>query len=249
MYDNVGFETVDAGRWTAREQALLRLRFGKRRRDWRKRSLRTLRAHVKARLMIEQRAMCAYCRGDIEDNEGHVEIDHIVPISIAPQFAYHRVNLALTCRRCNARKRDHNPSRYSANRLVAMARYSRRATAYVWVHPHIHRYSDHILRSDGCIYSAVGGSEGGLAVITVCRLSDVREVLARRRAAAVRRARSSMDAVLAAVGLSPDVDIATLAQELHATGTTDLSEADLNRLIAGLRSSTPSEVLQRMSAT
>ena len=55
-------------------------------------------------ILCMQRGKCAYCRSSISRR---YQVDHIKPL--ARGGTHDRRNLQLTCRRCNAQKRDHDP--------------------------------------------------------------------------------------------------------------------------------------------
>lgn len=150
-----------------------------------------LRASLRRALLVAQKSKCAYCRREIRDETGRVEIDHILPKEPSPhtkkarsnstsdrrstlgykEFEFCGVNLALTCKRCNNKKGTYDAR---IDRISdPPAAYSTDPNDYLWVHPYFHKYSEHIELVRGYVFRVVDGSENGDAVITVCGLKGI----------------------------------------------------------------------------
>lgn len=154
---------------------------------------------LKAALLENQKGQCAYCRRRIKNELGHVEIDHILPKSAKgdiarsasnnevdrfctqgyPQFTFEGKNLILTCKRCNNKKGSYDSRR---NRSTAAdLNYSLNSNNYLWVHPYIDKYSEHISIHEGLLYKNPSKSKKGDALMRICKLDEIAatEVLAR----------------------------------------------------------------------
>ena len=147
-----------------------------------------------------QKSKCAYCRRDIKDETGLVEIDHILPKASKGNqikwtsnaksyrrstagyalFTYTLKNLALTCKRCNNKKGTYDCRK---DRSLPSGTIYPAAKELVWVHPYLHRYSDHITITAGFVFSSVNSSPEGQAVIDACKLNTLAalEIKARLR--------------------------------------------------------------------
>ena len=64
-------------------------------------------ARVARELRTSYQEVCAYSAQWIPSREGGGTVDHFVPKSNAPQFAYEWTNYRLACQNCNARKWVH----------------------------------------------------------------------------------------------------------------------------------------------
>ena len=178
--------------------------------DWLKKSLAKVRAAAKSDLLTRQHSRCAYCRRLIMDEPGRCE--HVIPKSELPQFTYFRLNLVAACKRCNHRKREHNPlTRKAKNRV----NYPIKADDYIWVHPYIHEYERHIRINKSGFFVPVAASLKGLAVITSCGLDTMQQAETIRRRAIANSHADFYDAVVELVSTSPNATDDTLAQDLR----------------------------------
>jgi uncharacterized protein (TIGR02646 family) len=206
-----GFNRLSKKSWNSAEQDRIDRLFSGSQKDWLKDSLADVRKTAKDDLLRRQKYRCAYCRREIADEIGRIELDHVVPKSELPQFTYHRLNLVATCKRCNHRKREHNPLRRKAKNRV---NYPLAESAYIWVHPYVHKYSKHIRFDGNGFYHAVKGSPLGLAVITQCALSSMYLVVANRKRAIMTATESFEEAVLKMLLEFPNATPWQIAQTL-----------------------------------
>lgn len=183
--------------------------------DWDKASLKKIKDELRVELLIYQNYSCAYCKREITNEIGRSELDHIVPCSIAPMFTFVRANLTLTCKRCNHSKKDFNPTTLSDDELRAVTSYICDHDKYIWIHPFIHRYEDHINIIDGAIFESVNESKKGLAVISKCKLDEIGQVVDIHKAAKIMRAKTPLQAMLMILGEYPDEPSDRLAANLH----------------------------------
>lgn len=72
--------------------------------------------HDIAELLIKQKSLCVYCQTDIF---ARYEVDHIMPVSKGG--SNNPENLQLTCRSCNASKRDKDPGQFALERALIAA--------------------------------------------------------------------------------------------------------------------------------
>ncbi len=178
---SIGYRKLRPVSWTAAEAARLEKLFTGLASEWQKKSLQKLRADLREHLFAKQNRRCAYCRLPISENLGNAEIDHIIPKELAPQFSYCKFNLVLTCKRCNHRKHNHNPTNRSEWALHFLSTCPLESSSYRWVHPFIHKYDEHIKVSAAWVYRPVHGSIKAKAVIDVCKLAETKDVVARTR--------------------------------------------------------------------
>jgi hypothetical protein len=161
-------------------------------------------------LLREQKHRCAYCQVPITSiRAGHCEIDHILPKESSAYIALNRVqaksdkfehrrhtmgypafryvpeNLAVACKQCNSSKGSYDGR---IGRVRTTRRFPRAAYQYLWVHPHFHDYSAHVVIDVDWIYE--GQTEEGRRTIEVCGLNKA-EVVARKRDAEALYAQSS----------------------------------------------------------
>lgn len=130
--------------------------------DWQFSAHGPVKKVLKDFLFLAQQSECAYCRREIKDEEGHVEIDHILPkkergkfsnwsvnhpnkrraTSGYPSFTFEPLNLVLTCKRCNNRKGTYDSRKDRS--IPVPSTYPMDPDDFVWVHPYLHEYSEHI---------------------------------------------------------------------------------------------------------
>lgn len=220
--------------------------------DWTDPSHAEAKAILKEELFRLQSSKCAYCRRDIKDEPGHVEIDHILPKSAlgrAPRwtsnsskdrkctpgyagFTFWHLNLALTCKRCNNKKGTYDSRADRAQPTPTV--YPTATGSLCWVHPYHDPYSSHIQVRKGFVYQTVGGSPSGNAVIDTCKLAEISALETRAAERKVRRAR---DASKALIGLASDLvnwtddQIVILLMERFPY----LVDGNIRKAISGLR--------------
>ncbi|WP_353555007.1 HNH endonuclease [Paraburkholderia terrae] len=135
---------------------------------------------IRDSLLQQQGDRCCYCRRPLSNNRGSVEIDHIVHKGKKtgyPAFSFSLKNLAVSCKDCNNVKGRKGVLAQTGKVYV---RYPSSPAAYVWVHPYLHTYSEHIEIYEGWVYkpvlSAIGPSENGKAVIEKCGLNKISQI-------------------------------------------------------------------------
>ncbi|PPC69910.1 hypothetical protein C1Y42_16835 [Pantoea sp. ICBG 985] len=181
---------------------------------WNKKTLSKVRAKLRKSLLVSQGYRCAYCRRRILLETGMNEIDHIVwKNSVDTQkFSYHRVNLVATCKRCNNNKRDFNVLSIDTSQLNV---YPLGPEDYVWIHPYIHNYSEHINISEGMFFSnEVDGSLSpkGAKVIEICKLDKLHTIEKRKIAERMSSEFEPEAALYGIIGNFPETSTGLLAQ-------------------------------------
>ncbi|MDF3086791.1 HNH endonuclease [Burkholderia sola] len=227
-----GFNRLSKKNWSSAEQERIDRLFSGDPKDWLKQSLAEIRRTAKEDLLTRQKYRCAYCRREIADEIGRVELDHVIPKSELPQFTYHRLNLVATCKRCNHRKREHNPLRRKIKNRV---NYPLAESAYAWVHPYVHKYSKHIRFDADGFYRAVKGSPSGLAVITQCALSSMYQVVVNRKKAIVTATASFEETVLRMLFEYPNATPQQIAQTLSSKYGSKVPEDFLRQCVERYR--------------
>lgn len=230
----IGFSKLKLTAWTSAEDERLYKYFRFSAADWTRKSLSGLRKSLRDWLFINQIHHCAYCRHPINENFGNAEVDHIIPKLFAPQLAYSRFNLILACKRCNHRKHDWNPTIIPDENLWSFGECPKKSSDYVWVHPYIHKYEEHITLVGGSVYAPTRGSARGKAVIKQCRLGEVKEVVARIRHADAVAAVDDERAIYALLSKHPSgaSDAAIAKEFLIARPSCGMT---LNKVIEGIR--------------
>jgi hypothetical protein len=174
-----------------------------------------LKVLLNERLRGRQSDRCCYCRRALVFDKGHVELDHIIDKGsqngMYARFTFEARNLALACKDCNNNK---GTKPVLANPLAPNSPYPQHPRAFLWVHPHLHEYSDHITIHQGWVYEAQNASLDGLAVIRKCNLDKLRSKERENRRVLVDGAANLKDAVARAVGMVGDVGLDNLCKEL-----------------------------------
>jgi 5-methylcytosine-specific restriction endonuclease McrA len=173
---------------------------------------------LKKRLRQRQQHRCCYCRRVLRYDKGVVEIEHIVDKGSNngeyKRFTFEIKNLALSCKDCNNAK---GIKKVLVSPLKKAAPYPKRAADFTWVHPHFHKYSEHIIIHQGWVYEARDGSKEGLAVIKNCFLDDLAKKELQNRKLTVDGATDLKDAICRAIGVVGDVGLDALCQEVGKT--------------------------------
>jgi uncharacterized protein (TIGR02646 family) len=210
--------------------------------DWDKQSLKTLKDKLRRELIEYQNYSCAYCRREITMEIGRSELDHVIPSSLAPTFTFVRANLTLTCKRCNHRKKDYNPTVFASNALKYIRGYLVDQDEYIWIHPYIHNYEDHIRVVGGSLFESVNDSDKGLAVISECKLNELAQVVDIQKTAMISRSKSPMEAIFKMLGEYPEDDAESLSERLHRKFPSTPHAVFLEK-IRKLRSDNPMDAL------
>ncbi|MEJ3576507.1 HNH endonuclease signature motif containing protein [Pseudomonas fragi] len=205
--------------------------------EWTKTSLSSVRKDLRSGLLKVQNYTCAYCRRALSHEIGRNEIDHIVAkanLGMA-RFTYERMNLVAICKRCNKNKSDKS---VLAITLTDQCPYPLKPTDYLWVHPYIHKYSEHIKIHEGYIFEPIGSKKKkarAQALINACGLSSMPEVERRRAFESISHASNVYLSVLTAIGQYPHIPDNNLAKMLKDTRPEledDTYENILNLIIA-----------------
>jgi len=169
-------------------------------------------------LLAQQGNRCCYCRRTLSINRGAVEIDHVVhkgPKTGHPAFAFHPMNLAAACKDCNNVKGRKAVLARPDKRYV---RYPLSASAYSWVHPYLHDYSQHIEIYDGWVYKAVvsadGPSENGKAVIQKCGLNKISMIEMANRTTRFEQTRDAGALIREALAQTNHAGLEAVAKEI-----------------------------------
>lgn len=178
-----GFEILSPAQWSKSDAAKIKKYFKGKHTEWTKTTLAEVRSRLRKRLLKQQNYTCAYCRRRISIDLGRNEIDHIVAKAIVgmERFTYERMNLVAACKPCNKNKTDSSVLNVA---LASNSAYPTGVDDFNWIHPYLHRYSEHISIREGYIFEAVGNKiqkARALAVIESCQLSRLK-TLERRRA-------------------------------------------------------------------
>lgn len=176
-------------------------------------------------LLELQNYRCAYCQGLINlDEVGHRELDHIFPKSATencsevkgqsnefedrqhtfgyPQFTYEPLNIVVACKICNSYKKSFDPLLNRTGQLTGDDYPA--PGSILWFYPYVHRYSQHIERSENWTYTQL--SAQGEVVIKVCKLDQASVLASRFSARALIRAKQSENLRSAAVVMAADVN-------------------------------------------
>lgn len=229
--------------WGKTERSRIEQLFTGKAEDWNKDSLDAVKKALRESLFVAQNNSCAYCQREIHDEIGQVEIDHIIPKKLAPRFTFEKRNLILTCKRCNHRKGDHNPTTKRNDLMKDIKKYPHGLSVFRWVHPYLHHYDEHIEIKNDCIFMPVGDSKCGRAVIDACKLALLPQVVSRRRAAIVSRSKKAHHAILVLAGAYPDTNEKVLAKEISEKFK-EISIEKAATYIKKLRSEEPIDILK-----
>lgn len=163
--------------------------------DWKKDCLTDFKTRVREFYLKEQHRRCAYCRTVIRTSQASAEIEHIIHKASKPDWMYESFNLCVSCKSCNTKK-----SRKRVLRKGSFNSLPQQSGDYIFVHPHIDAYSQHINILDDILYE--GLTDKGKETIRICKLD--RYELAADRAEDKIKAEKTLDekALLALVNHS-----------------------------------------------
>jgi uncharacterized protein (TIGR02646 family) len=134
--------------------------------DWVKPVYKSLKESIRTYYSEIQGDHCAYCRTPTNFDGYDEHIEHIVDKKQKPQWMFEPFNLVLSCGPCNKKKGIKNTMLSSCALKTTVPKTS---GCYNIIHPHIDKYQDHIIISDGLFYTAVTRDKGW-NTITVCGL-------------------------------------------------------------------------------
>lgn len=220
--------------------------------NWKAAVHRPAKDKLKTFLFAAQSSKCAYCRRDIKDEDGHVEIDHILPkeskgkypntisnndkerrsTSGYPEFTFEPLNLVLTCKRYNNRKGTYDSRQDRSH--PAPNSYPLNPSDFVWVHPYLHEYSQNITIYMDFIFIATGGSACGLAVIVACKLDEISVVEHKSRDAIAKKSKNWMHFLFS---MARDIDYWSDEAIIAAVNLRfpDADESSVRQAILGIR--------------
>lgn len=249
----IGYDQLPDCAWTELDvAAVAKYTKKKKNTDWVKPSLAEVRTRLRELLLKSQHYSCAYCRRRISVELGHHEIDHILPkgLPIYARFTYERINLVATCKRCNRNKGDHN---ILIATLAATESYPKGIDDYLWVHPYLHKYFDHLRILEGMLFEAKGDPKQharGAAVIDTCKLDTLAGVERRRAGEIAIYAANAIDAITDTVGAHRLLDnraLVTMLQE-NRKELRDLPQSTVEGLVAAYRLSNFEDFARELKA-
>lgn len=165
---------------------------------------------LRVELMTAQQGRCGYCRRLIKNEVGHCEIDHILPKAASkvvhgsqsnenkkrrqttgyPSFTFTIWNLVLTCKRCNNKKGTYDCRSDRRQALPSTNFYNLDPDLLFWIHPYLHRYSDHISLRENIVYQVRNNSVSGNCVIVECKLDQISAVEVAAREVVLSRSKN-----------------------------------------------------------
>ena len=101
--------------------------------------------------------------------------------------------------------------------LKVLKTYPMAPNDYLWVHPYIHRYSDHIRIKEGILFEAVGHGARklrGAKVIEICCLDEVKTIEQYEMSMIATRSRPLHEVIFALIGTYPDSSSEILAAKV-----------------------------------
>lgn len=210
---NPGFERIDTPKITAVDKLKLASNIAAIGNKWGSSAFGWYKTWLIKELRALQKDKCCYCRRVILFNKGAREIEHIVDKGKKPDYMFEVENLALSCKDCNNNKGVKSVFAPTFN-LVKGSVYPKSEKSYLWVHPHVHKYSDHIIIHQGWVYEARNMSPQGGAVITKCKLNDLEELESKNRVAFICAAQTLESAVDRASGLVDETGLDRICREV-----------------------------------
>ncbi|MBB4057334.1 MULTISPECIES: HNH endonuclease [Pseudomonas] len=245
------FDIIKRKRWGSAEKTLILAYFTGAHKEWTKANLKLVRDSVRKYLLRVQRHQCAYCRRGLSAEIGRNEIDHVVAKALPgmARFTYEHSNLVATCKRCNWLKRNYDVLTRS---LLPTDDYPLAVADYRWIHPYIHRYSDHIEIISGYLYREVGDAASkarGKKVIDICKLNSLGSVESRRMFEMAQASESHHSAIMHLVSDNTKLDIQQLAKIVRRARPAfrKLTEPEIIEIIEAVRDGA-SEVYLRATA-
>ncbi|TDV42907.1 uncharacterized protein (TIGR02646 family) [Pseudomonas helmanticensis] len=235
-----GFDIIKRKNWGAAEKTLLLAYFKGGHKEWSKSNLKLVRDSVRKYLLRVQKHSCAYCRRRLSAEIGRNEIDHVVAKALPgmARFTYEHSNLVAACKRCNWLKKNHN---VLARTLLPTDAYPLATVDYNWVHPYIHRYSDHIEIVSGYLFREIGSVDSkarGKSVIDVCKLNSLGSVESRRMFEIAQASESHHTAIMKLVSDNTQLSLPKLAKIMKRARPAfrRLAEPEIIEIIEAVRS-------------
>ena len=142
--------------------------------NWGEERLNALRQHIKRHYIDQQAFRCCYCRQLMYAEHGRPwDVEHVIAMSLKPQFMFEPRNLAVACIECNQEKRAKPVTDGKRVGLPSAA------ASYKIVHPHFDLWEDHIEMVGDATYHSL--SPKGSFTIYECNLFRFRQLEARIR--------------------------------------------------------------------
>jgi len=137
--------------------------------SWSCEELQDLRRHIREHYRFEQKLKCAYCANPVAHiSASGAPIEHIVPKSSHPKFAFEPLNLCVICTDCNEIKRAQEVAGEEIPLYRKKVRYPTSTNAFKIVHPHFDDYSKHIFKAN---HVYVGITQKGNWTVYACKLN------------------------------------------------------------------------------
>lgn len=203
---------------------------------------------LRKELMDAQKGRCGYCRRPIKNETGHCEIDHILPKAQSketkkstsnlrsdrrqtrgyPEFTFNLWNLLLTCKKCNTNKGSYDCRRDRSLPPASAKVYNLDPCEFEWVHPYLHKYSEHINIKGNIVYEAVNCSPNGEAVIQECKLDEISAAEVAAREDRLKSNAKVTRAICELIGNIEMIGIEVFIDQI-ATRFTDVDRVEIER--------------------
>jgi uncharacterized protein (TIGR02646 family) len=138
--------------------------------------LKPVKDRIKKYLEAINEEKCFYCKSKFDSYHFSPAIEHIVPKSIYPQFAFEFKNLTISCDKCNSRKRAQN-TLIADDILISV--YPIEKESFNIVHAYLDEYDENIKIVDGIFYEH--SSSKGINTISMFKLYDIELALSNAR--------------------------------------------------------------------
>jgi uncharacterized protein (TIGR02646 family) len=145
---------------------------------WESKEIKDLKGRIKDHHLSVQEDRCCYCKRNLH-NEFRlvIDIEHILPKSIYPEFMFAMMNLSAACKRCNMCIKRTNTDFLVDPVLVRHQ--PGNTNLYYIIHPNLDSYFEHLCRCEYAInqntlvkYVVQGNSSKGSYTYEYFRLSD-----------------------------------------------------------------------------
>lgn len=137
---------------------------------WKKKGFAPIKNNIKEHYLSEQQWICPYCYLEMRRYGDDLDIEHIVPKGIHPNFMFEPKNLAVSCRHCNRTKKVEETL---VNSTVTI--YPTNGNGFQIIHPHFDDYWDYMeLTEDNFLKAKIraDGSNKGTETIRICKLTN-----------------------------------------------------------------------------
>ncbi|HEC2625629.1 TPA: hypothetical protein R2K43_000786 [Raoultella planticola] len=129
-----------------------------------------LKKEIKSHCKFQQYKKCIYCRiNQISEYDQVWDVEHIMPKNDFPQFLFHPLNIALSCKQCNRAKFHKSVLNGVVNKEIK--EYPMNGMDFIIIHPYLDRYSAHMkVEEMGGKYLYTPLSKKGLKTYDMCNL-------------------------------------------------------------------------------